>query len=500
MAWSLKSFVQNITDILLANAPPRIVMGQDPVADPAAFNPQVVDEYGRSYTVPAVAASGAAPAAEHGTVAALLEPKTWEYDTGLDCTFTPGRNGLAVVVSDTGAESVTYTPSPLGTGGGGITVTVDGGVSTDVSLAATWAASDAADVCDVTIASGTFPVGASLAPTDLWTDRVVTVAADVRLGDNGERMIARCDNDGMSYVLPRLPRTPGAVPTDVQGTPGRLQVDETFSIAAGKYITVHPLQAGVSWVMATAGAAAVSAVGKVVTLTSKNDDTTTVTAMRALIAASASVAALISIPTGTGADTFDHTYVQAETPLWTTGTIPANAMVGLGPDGYYWPMEIGQHDSPAGTQGTRLIGTAYADPAGLPADVSADGDDARVATDRKGVQFIRPSQQEPGDSESMPQKQVQFRGLWGTAMAASGQSIPLATVGVLLNIMCAITTAGTFNLRDGAAGGAVLWTGTFAIGTYAIPCYGKITNGLYVEFIGGGALVGTVTPIYAPDV
>jgi hypothetical protein len=42
MAWSLKSLAQNITDILKANAPPRIAMGQDPTADPAVWNPVVV--------------------------------------------------------------------------------------------------------------------------------------------------------------------------------------------------------------------------------------------------------------------------------------------------------------------------------------------------------------------------------------------------------------------------------------------------------------------------
>lgn len=461
MAWSPKSFVQNITDILLANAPPRIVMGQDPVADPAAFNTQVVDAYGRAYTVPAVAASGAAPAAEHGTVAALLEPKTWEYDTGLDCTFTPGRNGLVVAASDTGAESVTYTPSL--SGGGFITVTVDGGVSTDVSLAATWAASDAADVCDVTIASGTFPVGATLAPTELWTDRVITVAADVKLGDNGERMITRCDNDGMSYVLPRLPRTPGAVPTDVQGTPGRLPVDETFSIAAGKYITVHPLQVGVSWVMATAGAAAVSAVGKVVTLTSKNDDTTTVTAMRALIAASASVAALISIPTGTGADTFDHTYVQPDTALWASGTIPAHLQCALYPDGYVWPIEV---DSTGGLKSS--MSSALSGENGL------TGSSGRIW--------------------------CQVPGTGGTVLTDSGTlyASPCRVIGFIVTTSTAATAEGTF--KDGGVGGTTKAGHFFnVIGSVFVPAFG-LTVGTDLYFTKGTTWAGTIVAVVDPAV
>lgn len=138
---------------------------------------------------------------------------------------------------------------------------------------------------------------------------------------------------------PFLPRTSGATPTQQQGVPGRMPLDYTFTIAAGKTIQVHPKRAGASFSVATAGAAAVSASGLAVVLTSKSDDTTTVAAMQALIAASPAVAALLSI-SGTALDTFDHLLVLADTPLWYEGTIPANLICALGPDGYVWPVEL----------------------------------------------------------------------------------------------------------------------------------------------------------------
>lgn len=139
---------------------------------------------------------------------------------------------------------------------------------------------------------------------------------------------------------PFLPQTPGAAATQQQGVPGRLPEDVPFTINTGKTIIGHPKQGGVSFIGANAAAAAVSAVNKVVTLTAKNDGTTTVTAMLALIAASPSVAALLSI-SGTGADFFISTFSVAETPLWASGTIPANALCVLGSDGYWWPAERG---------------------------------------------------------------------------------------------------------------------------------------------------------------
>lgn len=138
---------------------------------------------------------------------------------------------------------------------------------------------------------------------------------------------------------PFLPATSGGTPAQQQGVSGRLPQDITYTLAAGKTITIHPKRAGVSVSVATAGAAAVSATSLAVTLTNKNDDSTTVAAMQALIAASASVAALVSI-SGTALDTFDHTLTLADTPLWYNGTIAANVMAALGSDGYFWPVEM----------------------------------------------------------------------------------------------------------------------------------------------------------------
>uniref|UniRef100_A0A6M3IXK8 Uncharacterized protein n=1 Tax=viral metagenome TaxID=1070528 RepID=A0A6M3IXK8_9ZZZZ len=166
--------------------------------------------------------------------------------------------------------------------------------------------------------------------TEVYGEDAAGLPRAVSVTDDGHLAIAATVADKVTVV-----------PETDSGVSGRLPTDVSLTIAVGppaKTISAHPLRGGVSVIGAVGAAAAVSATGKVVTLTAKNDGTTTVTAMIALIAASSTVAPLLAI-SGTGADLFDATWSVAETPLWAAGTIPANLMCALGSDGYNWPVE-----------------------------------------------------------------------------------------------------------------------------------------------------------------
>ena len=117
----------------------------------------------------------------------------------------------------------------------------------------------------------------------------------------------------------------------IHGQMARLPQDITLTINTDKTITVHPLRGGVSVVGTVGAAAAVSVSELVVTLTAKNDGSTTVAAMQALIAASPA-AQLLSI-TGTGTDTFSGSWSVAETPCWYLGAILPACPIILDADG-----------------------------------------------------------------------------------------------------------------------------------------------------------------------
>ena len=183
--------------------------------------------------------------------------------------------------------------------------------------------------------------------TEVYGEDAAGLPRAVSVTDDGHLAIAATVADKVTVV-----------PETASGVSGRLPTDVSLTIAVGppaKTISAHPLRGGVSVIGAVGAAAAVSATGKVVTLTAKNDGTTTVTAMQALIAASSSVAPLLSI-SGTGADLFDAAWSVSETALWAAGTIPAHAMIVLGPDGYWWPVEA---DS---TGGIKTAPIAYSTP------------------------------------------------------------------------------------------------------------------------------------------
>jgi len=314
------------------NASPVLLTGQDNVTSTTARTVAVTPD-GAVAAAGVAAESGGVATLPAGVTARIPEAYTYEYDAvlGLTMTFTPYINGLSVGLSDTGAETVTLLNDF-------ITVTVDGAATTDVTLAATWAASDAAEVCGLTIDAGTVPLAATYGPQDLWTERTVSAAAMVGMTRAGTYLPAIIGDDGAMASGIADPTT--GDPVVPQGVTGRLTKDLTFTISAGNDIVIHPKQGGVSVIVATAAAAAVSATGKVVTLTSKNDDTTDVAAMNVLIAASAAVSALIGPLQGTAGDLFDHLLLLAETPLWENGTIPANALIALDSSGYWSPVEM----------------------------------------------------------------------------------------------------------------------------------------------------------------
>lgn len=361
--------------------------------------------------------------------------------------------------------SIATGAGPIAVAATGDAVAITGvivGVSTLTNLQTAIAASAAVDALLGVSGVGATIFGAAyagLSVTRLFADFSVDVHGiagrtvggkyvPLLLNDNGELPVAVTIGDTI-VTNPYLPATPGAASTKQQGTSGRLPVDVTLTINTGMSIIVHPKQGGVSVIGANGAAAAVSATGKVVTLTAKNDGTTTVTAMLALIAASASVAALLGI-SGTGADTFVATFTVAETPLWASGTIPANALMTLGPDGYQWPAEV---DSTGGLK-TSFSSLLF----------SEDGSRNVMRVERQGAETGR--------------------------LVASGVVVAAGTGGRILgHVLEAGAGGATFNVRkDGVIGGAIIAQFVLAASTYRMEDWPDwpYGNGLYCEIVAGG--------------
>lgn len=341
-----------------------------------------------------VSVEGGTPVQADGVTANIPEAKTYTYDAGppaLTMTFTPYINGLSVGLSDTGAESVTIAS-------GFITITVNGTTTNDVSLTATWAASDAAAVCGFAMDAGTVPGAATYGPQDLWTERTVAAGADVGLDTaDGSYIPAIVDSDGKKIVRPHIvpigAATAATSASPVVGTTGRLPADVTLTIDAGMDITVHPLCGGVTVAVTTAAAAAVAATGNAVTLTALNTGATTVADMQALIAADASVAALLTI-TGTALDTFDAALAIAATDLWTEGVIAASAQFALDEDGNWSPAAQGSNSVvmvPIGSATPAAADEQVGVTGRLPQDLSftiSAGNDITIHPKQGGVSVI----------------------------------------------------------------------------------------------------------------
>lgn len=262
------------------------------------------------------------------------------------------------------------------------------------------------------------------------------------------------ESDGALHVkaVGALLPVAGAAPTPVVGTTGHLNQDVTIQInAAGpKSVIAHPKQNGVSIIGANGADAAVSAAGKVVTLTAKNDGTTDVTAMNVLIAASATVSPLLAALTGTGADTFEAAFTVAETPLWAAGTHAAGALLVLGPDGYLWLAET---DS---TGGVKMSMSSLL--------FSEDGSRNVMRVERQGAETGR--------------------------KVASDVVVAAGTTGRILgHVLEAGAGGATFNVRkDGVIGGAIIAQFVLAANAYDMRDWSDwpYGNGLYCEIAAGG--------------
>lgn len=275
------------------------------------------------------------------------------------------------------------------------------------------------------------------------------------------------------------------------------------------YITWVPLAEGVTLSVALgAGPVAAAAVGNAVSITALVAGTTTVAQVQAAIAADPAVAALVRLD-GTAALVFPAAYAGfGVTALDRAQTTQNTVAGGLRPDGTFGPLRLdvnghlvvdveagdeievvqavaadlnctevnsaaiaaslavaddwdAVHDAVAGTDGVRQMGTAYADPSVLPADVSANGDDARVAVSRKGETFVYPSRLSCGEratATASGSDRMAVREEW-----ALGSGGILAATGTAHNAPCRLAclilaeTGGanpvTATIRDNGAGG-----------------------------------------------
>jgi hypothetical protein len=265
---------------------------------------------------------------------------------GKTTTITPKRADVTVAVASAGAAAVSAS-------GTAVTLTCKSDDSTTVTaMLALIAASASVDALLAISGTGTDTFNHLLTrpATPLYMDLTGLLATIFGRTVGGLNVPFLLDDDGQLTIkttvadavqsLPYLPATPGATPTVQQGTTGRLNADLSYNIAAGKGIIFHPLQHGVSVSVVSGGAAAVLATGRAVVFTEKSDDTTTLTAMLALLAAS-NAAGLVAINLGTavGGDTWNHLLTLADTPLWASGTVLASANLELDEDGYAYPVE-----------------------------------------------------------------------------------------------------------------------------------------------------------------
>jgi hypothetical protein len=381
---------------------------------------------------------------------------------GKTITITPKRADVTVAVASAGAAAVSAS-------GTAVTLTCKSDDSTTVTaMLALIAASASVDALLAISGTGTDTFNHLLTrpATPLYMDLTGLLATIFGRTVGGLNVPFLLDDDGQLTIkttvadavqsLPYLPATPGATPTVQQGTTGRLNADLSYNIAAGKGIIFHPLQHGVSVSVASGGAAAVLATGRAVVFTEKSDDTTTLTAMLALLAAS-NAAGLVAIQLGTavGGDTWNHLLTLADTALYASGTIPANLMCGLYPDGYNWPLEV---DATGGLK-TSAASLAY------------------------------------GEGDTVPQLRVQEARTFGTALVATGTGVAVPCRLRCLSVT-GLTVAGSVGIRDGGAGGTLRFTvpvtadGVIELGS------GTFGTDVHITFV--VPLAATVLPLYAP--
>jgi hypothetical protein len=257
------------------------------------------------------------------------------YGDGLSYTAIPLATGVTFNVGSGAARA-------LSVSGKTVTATVILTTTTLAEVIADIAADpEAAALIALSGTAGVFPAAWAGSVATLWEDTFTSAGNAFLLDEDGYAEVPAGDGFGNAKGQAMLPATSGAQPSKVRGTTGRLNQDLSYAIAAGKTISFHPLQHGVSVSVVSGGATAVLATGRAVVFTEKADDTTTLTLMLAALAAS-NAAGLVAINLGTavGGDTWNHLLTQPDTALWASGTIPAQVAVALYPDGYNWPLEV----------------------------------------------------------------------------------------------------------------------------------------------------------------
>lgn len=330
---------------------------------------------------------------------------------------------------------------------------------------------------------------------------------------SGDAVMSQADKaDGAVHVKQLGSVAGAAAGSALTAVPAMIPEALTETIDVGPPVLTAqwvPLAEGVTVDVALgAGPVAAAAVGNAVSITALVAGVTTVGQVQAAIAAVPAVAALVRLD-GTPADVYGAAYAGlATTALDHSRVGGMRGVCGFRPDGTWGPLRLDQnghlvvdvevgdeievtqavaadlncteansaaiaaslavaddwdavHDAVAGTDGVRQMGTAYADPSVLPADVSANGDDARVAVSRKGETFVYPSRLSCGEratATASGSDRMAVREEW-----ALGSGGILAATGTAHNAPCRLAclilaeTGGanpvTATIRDNGAGG-----------------------------------------------
>lgn len=168
--------------------------------------------------------------------------------------------------------------------------------------------------------------------------------------------------------------------------------------------------------------------------------------------------------------------------VWVTGSVLA--------------YENAKHDLVAGSGGFRIIGTGYSDPTSLPADISADGDDARVATSRKGEVYVYPSRLGSGEDSARARMLVEERTTQGNGGILTGSGTAHNTSCRVASLMVSEISGSNpigITLRDGGAAGSIMTPKfMFAAGrsdvldinmSFATDVYAVVSGSGTVEFM-----------------
>jgi hypothetical protein len=319
-------------------------------------------------------------------------------------------------------------------------------IKTAVQEVASACATDRADAAPAeALLGGGKATDLTALPADVAAGKLVAFLADLK---------------GILLSRLMLPIAVGGAAGEVVGTTGKLPyvagVSHTINATGPKTVTVRELVGGVSWSVASGGGHSVLASGRAVTITVKNDDSTTTADVIADIAASATVSRLMAL-TGTAGDHWDHTLAGAGEALEYDGTIPAQVTCMRWPDGYFRPAEI---DSTDGIK-TSLSSLLF----------SEDGSRNVMRVERQGGETGR--------------------------SAASAIVVPAGTTGRILgHVLEAGAGGATFNVRkDAVIGGAIIAQFVLAANTYDLRDWPDwpFGNGLYCEIAAGGGAFNFVT-------